>query len=50
MYTVTEPESVEDEPMDLVNEKLGPIPHMRVKRNKSRPKWLNNYQVPEKLQ
>jgi len=47
---VTEPKSVEDELMDLVNEELSPIPHMRAKRNKSWAKWLNNYQVPKKLQ
>lgn len=47
---VTDPELAEEEDMGLENEEIGPIPFGRAKRNKRRPKWLNNYQDPKKLQ
>jgi len=49
-HVVTDPELAEEEELDLENEEVCPIPFMRAKRNKIRPKWLNNYQVLEKLQ
>jgi len=35
---VTDPELAEEEKLDLENEEVGPIPFMRAKRNKIRPK------------
>ncbi|KAK2359441.1 hypothetical protein QL285_084814 [Trifolium repens] len=43
-------EAEEEDHMNSDNEELGPIPLMRAQRNKTRPKWMNNFQIPKKLQ
>jgi hypothetical protein len=43
-------EAEEEDHMNSDNEELGPISLMRAQRNKTRPKWMNNFQIPKKLQ